>query len=134
MKKTMIFIIALGTILMFVVSGCESHAQTDALIGTTIGALAGQAIGGDTEATLIGAGLGGLAGSLIGGEQDRKQMRGEIAAAQQAANTVIVNVTNSNNSITRVILRKEGGMYIGPNGEIYTSLPTEEQLKPVYGF
>ena len=37
-----------------------------------IGALAGQAIGGDTEATLIGAGVGALAGYAIGNEQDKK--------------------------------------------------------------
>jgi hypothetical protein len=52
--------------------GCESHAKTDALIGTGVGALIGQAIGGDTGATLIGAGVGAGAGYLIGNHQDKK--------------------------------------------------------------
>ena len=52
--------------------GCDSSAKTDALIGTGVGALIGQAIGGDTGATLIGAGVGATAGYLIGDHQDKK--------------------------------------------------------------
>ena len=55
------------------VAGCESDAQTGALIGTAIGAGAGQAIGGDTESTLIGAGIGAVGGYIIGNEQDKKK-------------------------------------------------------------
>ncbi len=51
--------IAVGLGLAFV-AGCESDAQTGALIGTGVGALAGQAIGSDTESTLIGAGAGAI--------------------------------------------------------------------------
>ena len=54
------------------VAGCESDAQTGALIGAGVGAIAGQAIGGDTEATLIGAGVGAAGGYMIGNEQDKK--------------------------------------------------------------
>ena len=114
--------------------GCESEAQTGALIGTAIGAAAGQAIGGDTEATLIGAGVGAAGGYMIGGEQEKQQMKADIAAAQQAANTVTVNITNSNGSITPVVLRRQGNLWVGPKGEQYMSLPTPEDLKPVYGF
>jgi len=32
-----------------------------------------------------------------------------------------------------VVLKKKGSIYVGPNGERYEQLPTEEQLKPVYG-
>ena len=53
------------------VAGCESDAQTGALLGTGAGALAGQAIGGDTEATLIGAGVGAVGGYIIGNERDK---------------------------------------------------------------
>jgi hypothetical protein len=55
------------------VAGCESDAQTGALIGTGVGALAGQAIGGDTESTLIGAGAGAAGGYMIGNESDKKK-------------------------------------------------------------
>ena len=33
----------------------------------------GQAVGGDTEATLIGAGIGAAGGYIIGNEQDKKK-------------------------------------------------------------
>lgn len=54
------------------VAGCASDAQTGALVGAGLGALAGQAIGGDTQGTLIGAAVGGGAGYLLGNEQDKK--------------------------------------------------------------
>ena len=115
--------------------GCESDAQTGALLGTGVGALAGQAIGGDTEATLIGAAIGGGAGYMIGGERDKKKAAADRESIRQELNTVTINITNSNGSITPVRLRKQGVVYIGPRGETYTSLPTEEQLKQAgYGF
>ena len=67
-----LMVVAVGLGLAFVV-GCESDAQTGALIGTAVGAGAGQAIGGDTEATLIGAGVGAVGGYIIGNEQDKKK-------------------------------------------------------------
>ncbi len=117
------------------VSGCESDAQTGALVGTGVGALAGQAIGGDTKGTLIGAAVGGGAGYMIGSERDKKKTKAEIESLRQEMNVITVNITNSNGSITPVRLRKQGVVYIGPRGETYTSLPTEEQLKQAgYGF
>ena len=55
--------------------GCETKAQTGTLGGAGIGALAGQAIGGDTGATLIGAGVGAVAGYVVGNEMDKKDER-----------------------------------------------------------
>lgn len=49
------------------------------------------------------------------------------------SDTLVINVRNSNGSYTPVTLRREGGTYIGPRGERYLSVPTEEQLKAVYG-
>ncbi len=51
-------------------SGCND-AQAGALLGAGIGALAGQAIGQDTEATLIGTAVGAGAGYIIGNESDK---------------------------------------------------------------
>lgn len=134
-----ILIVAVVSLGLAFVSGCESDAQTGALIGTAIGAGAGQAIGGDTESTLIGAGVGAAGGYMIGSEQDKKkaraETRAEIDSLRQEMNVITVNVTNSNGSITPVRLRKQGVVYIGPRGETYTTLPTEEQLKQAgYGF
>ena len=68
-----ILIVAAVTLGSIFIAGCESDAQTGALIGTAIGAGVGQAIGGDTEATLIGAGVGAAGGYMIGNEQDKKK-------------------------------------------------------------
>jgi len=128
-----LMVVAVGLGLVFV-AGCESDAQTGALIGTAIGAGAGQAIGGDTESTLIGAAVGGGAGYIIGSEQDKKKTKAEIDALRQDMNIVTVNITNSNGSVSQVLLRKQGVGYVGPRGEYYNTLPTEEELKPIYGF
>ena len=115
--------------------GCESDAQTGALIGTAAGAGIGQAIGRDTQSTLIGAAVGGGAGYMIGGEQDKKKAAAEREQLRLEMNTVTINNTNSNGSITPVRLRRQGVVYIGPRGETYTTLPTAEQLKQAgYGF
>jgi uncharacterized protein YcfJ len=145
---TILIIAAVGVSLAFT-CGCESDAQTGALIGAGAGAGIGQAIGHNTESTLIGGAVGGGAGYMIGNESDKKktkaemeslrqqnmQMQQQSAQMQQEMSTVTINVTNSNGSITPVTLRKQGVVYIGPRGETYTTLPTQEQLKQAgYGF
>jgi hypothetical protein len=67
-----LIVASVGVGLVFA-GGCESDAQTGALIGTAIGAGAGQAIGGNTESTLIGAGAGAVGGYIIGNESDKKK-------------------------------------------------------------
>ncbi len=58
-------------------SGCQTDAQTGALIGLGVGALAGQAIGGNTGGTLIGAAAGGGLGYIIGNESDKAKQESE---------------------------------------------------------
>jgi hypothetical protein len=60
---------------LLLIGGCQTRAQTGGLAGAGIGALAGQAIGGSTSATLIGAAVGAGAGYIIGNEQDKKAAR-----------------------------------------------------------
>ncbi len=72
MRRASLFIVSVS-MLMF--SGCESDAQTGGLVGAGIGALAGQAIGGDTEGTLIGAAAGAGIGYVIGNEGDKEKAR-----------------------------------------------------------
>ena len=51
-----------------------------------------------------------------------------------APNTTVVNVPNQNGSYTPVTLQAGGhGVYIGPQGEVYPTLPTAEQLRAMYG-
>jgi uncharacterized protein YcfJ len=118
---------------LFVV-GCESDAQYGSAMGALAGAGIGQLAGGDAESTLVGAAVGGTAGYMIGNESDRKKAQVERASLRQEVNTVMVRVTNSNGSIVQVPLRKQGVGYVGTRGEYYGTLPTQDQLRPVYGF
>lgn len=128
-------------------AGCESDKQTGALIGTAAGAGIGQAIGRDTTGTLVGAAVGAGAGYLIGAQSDKNKAKEQEAAQQQQAqiqaqqqaqmqqqNTQTVWITNSNGSKTSIVLRKEGDHWYGPKGERYDQMPTEDQLREVYGF
>ena len=133
-KIIAILIVACTALGLVILTGCESDAQTGALIGTTAGAGIGQLAGGHTESTLIGAAVGGGAGYILGNEQDKKKTNVEMTNLRQEMNTVTVHVTNSNGSIIAVRLQRSGPGYIGPRGEYYPTLPTEDQLRPVYGF
>ena len=133
--KTMVSLSAVMLMLgMLAFQGCATNAQTGAAVGAGGGAVAGQAIGGNTKGTLIGAGVGAIGGYLIGNEADKAQAARERDAAYEQANTYIVNVHNSNGSITLVTLRRAGPVWVGPRNEQYSTLPTEEQLRPLYGF
>ena len=48
--------------------------------------------------------------------------------------TMIINVQNSNGSMSPVTLRQVGNQWLGPRGEYYDNLPTIGQLRPIYGF
>jgi hypothetical protein len=134
-KNLMAILVVAGVSLGLVFAGgCESDAQTGAAVGAAAGAGIGQAAGGDTESTLIGAAIGGAAGYMIGNEQDKKKAATERDKLREEMNTVMVKVTNSNGSIIQVPVKKQGVGYIGPRGEYYDKLPTEDQLRPVYGF
>jgi len=121
--------------------GCDSDAKTGAVVGGGIGAGTGAIIGHQSGKTgqgaLIGGAIGAGTGLLLGNAQDKKKQETATPAKsekQDAANIVTVNVTNSNGSFTPVKLTKQGDNYVGPKGEVYDHLPTEAELKSVYGF
>ena len=82
--------------------GCAGNSpQTNgAFMGAGLGALAGQAIGGDTDATLIGAGIGALAGSVMGGQQEYENRRGGNRRYESGQTT--------RSSTTRRVLNPDG--------------------------
>jgi hypothetical protein len=131
-EKSM-FIIVTSFGLLFS-AGCQNDAQTGALIGGLAGAGVGQLAGGDTEATLIGAAIGAGSGYFIGNESDKKKAQTQVNSVREDMKIQTVNVANSNGSIVQVNLKRYGVGYIGPRGEYYQTLPTSEQLRPVYGF
>ncbi|MHC4619536.1 MAG: glycine zipper domain-containing protein [Planctomycetota bacterium] len=132
-RVTILIVIALSGGTVFI-AGCESDAQLGSAIGALAGAGIGQLAGGNTESTLIGAAVGGAAGYMLGNEGDKKKAEAERECLRREMNTVMVKVTNSNGSIVQVPLRKQGVGYVGTRGEYYPTLPTEAQLRPVYGF
>ena len=133
---TVVVLAAVSVCVMFW-GGCETESQNSALLGTAIGAGIGALAGGDTEGALIGGAIGGGVGYMAGNESEKKKTeqktQQQIANIQAQQNVVTVWITNSNGSQTPVKLTKDGPGYIGPRGEHYSSLPTEEQLKQVYG-
>lgn len=122
------------TCLSIFLAGCANDAQTGTVVGTLAGAGIGQLAGRSTEATLIGAAVGAAGGYMIGNESDKQKSQAEVAAVRRDMNSQIVNVTNSNGSIVQVRLQRHGVGWVGTRGEYYPTLPTENQLRPVYGF
>ncbi len=118
------------------VAGCETKAQSGAAVGGLAGAGIGALAGGHHhagEGALIGAAVGAGGGYMVGNEADKKQTNQQLQAVQQQANTAVVNITNSNGSITPVTLQRSGNVWVGPRGEQYMSMPTVDQLRPIYG-
>ncbi|ACN16810.1 OmpF [Desulforapulum autotrophicum HRM2] len=95
MKKfTAIAVIAAVPLVMASCAGMtnqESRTKEGVIVGAGLGAILGQAIGGDTEGTLIGAGLGaaigGVAGNQIGAYMDRQEqaLRSAVATSEAAS-------------------------------------------------
>jgi len=56
----------------FLLAGClQTRGQQGVAAGGAAGALVGQAIGHNTEATLLGAAVGGVLGYIVGNEMDK---------------------------------------------------------------
>lgn len=70
MKNFILFLLPLITISL---SSCANYTkgQQGMVVGGASGALIGQAIGSNTEATLIGAAVGTLLGYIVGNEMDK---------------------------------------------------------------
>jgi len=132
-RARMIFVAVVG-ISLLAAAGCETAAQTGAAVGVLAGAGIGQAVGGTAGATIAGAAIGGAAGYMIGNEEDKREARTEHVRIRQEMDFVVVNVTNSNGSISRVRLWREGPGFVGTRGEYYDHLPTQDELRPIYGF
>jgi outer membrane lipoprotein SlyB len=77
--------------------GC-TKTQEGASVGAGIGALAGQAIGGDTGGTLIGAGIGALLGGAIGNDQEQQQRQADGSTIRR---TTTHETLNPDGTITK---------------------------------
>jgi len=143
MKKLTVVGVAIIFGAGLLLSGCATSAQRDAGVGALLGSALGAGTGaliaedhgkGAIVGGVAGAAAGGLLGHEIGKAKDRD--RAQDAAINQAtrdANTVTINVPNNDGSFTPVQIVRRGNVWYGPQGEMYTSLPTPEQLKRRYG-
>jgi len=75
MTKRHIKCTLIGT-LFCLLAGCDTHTETDALVGGGAGATAGALIAGPVGAVVGGAG-GAATGALIGDSQDRAERNEE---------------------------------------------------------
>ncbi|MBC8209329.1 MAG: glycine zipper 2TM domain-containing protein [Desulfobulbaceae bacterium] len=71
MKQLALLLILTLTLLTTSCANQENNAQSGIALGALGGALLGQAIGHDTEATLIGAAVGTMLGYIVGNEMDK---------------------------------------------------------------
>ena len=65
-------------------------------------------------------------------KEQLKMIYSEKAKKVDSGSTVVW-IGNSDGSRTPITLQKQGSSYIGPAGEKYASIPTQEQLKLLYG-
>jgi uncharacterized protein YcfJ len=144
MKKVMI----LGVVAaMMFQAGCASETgptptQSSTLIGAGLGTGLGAVLGNNLgdghnrgQNRAIGMAAGALVGGVIGNQQGKQtEMKQQLNAVQQNQYITTIWLENANGSKTPIQVRQvEGGQYMGPRGEYYPSLPTQEQLRSVYG-
>ncbi|HUV62552.1 MAG TPA: hypothetical protein VMW24_01575 [Sedimentisphaerales bacterium] len=106
-----------------------SPIYSSALTGALIGGIVGYQSEEPGEGAAVGAaifGVGALLSEMDHAHKDREHK-------DECAKDVVVEIHNDNGSITPVRLKRKDCAYIGPKGERYEELPTEEQLKPIYG-
>jgi uncharacterized protein YcfJ len=104
-------------------------------VGAALGAILGNNLGGSRNDRELGIAAGALAGGLLGHQMGtQREMQNQVNNLQQQQFITTVWVENSNGSKTPVQLRQtDGGQYVGPRGEYYSVMPTQEQLRKVYG-
>ena len=124
-------------------SGCNEELRMSDIYGASLGgALVGGIVGYQSheegEGAAIGAaicGVGELLNQLDNPKSKEKEHRDDDDDDDDngCKEIFVIQVHNSNGSLTPVEVEKRGDIYIGPKGEQYEQLPTEEQLK-IYGF
>lgn len=154
--KTQIFLV-LTLITYLFCAGCGEGMKykpvyNAAIFGGIVGAIVGHQSDKTGQGIAIGAGIGALGEFLNQLDEhpdppkprpqqtqakaqpsQTKTAPARPSASRNIRETFIVQIHNDNGSVTPVEIRKEGSKYIGPTGEQYDKMPTEEDLKPFYG-
>ena len=131
-------------------SGCGEQHRSDSakpIRGSTVygaavgGGILGAIIGYQSDEAWAGAalgaglfGVGALLTEIDRVNDERHRDRDKKDDDEHArADEVVIRVRNDNGSETQVVLTRMRGSYFGPEGERYDRLPTEKQLKAIYG-
>jgi hypothetical protein len=136
-KRKPVTIALAASVVIGLCAGCNegnsnmklSPIYTSALTGALIGGIIGYQSDETGEGAALGAAVFGVGQLLSEMDQQHKAREHKKKRPEQ----VTIQIHNDNGSITPVKLKKEGSTYIGPKGERYEKLPTEKQLKPIYG-
>jgi len=135
--------VVLIVILLAALSGCSEEHRSDngrhlrlspiyvsAICGAIVGGIVGHQSDEGAEGAAVGAAIFGV-GALLGEIDDlnREAERKDDDDEEE----VVFQIRNDNGSETPVVFKKKGSTYVGPEGEHYNQLPTEEQLRPIYG-
>ncbi|MBN2182888.1 MAG: hypothetical protein JW715_13335 [Sedimentisphaerales bacterium] len=138
-NKISVVVVAAVIASSLLLGGCGEGLRASDIYGASLGgALVGGIIGYQSheegEGAAIGAALFGV-GELLNQIDNPKEKKEHKDKDDNGCKEVyVIQVHNSNGSVTPIEVEKKGDTYIGPKGEHYEQLPTEEQLKPVYGF
>jgi len=120
--------------------GCNEELRLhpiyqQAITGAIIGGIIGYQSREEGEGAALGAAVFGIGELLEQIDKEKsKEEKHRDKDTDGCKEVFVIQVHNSNGSITPVEIEKKDDTYFGPKGEMYEQLPTEEQLKPVYGF
>jgi hypothetical protein len=104
-----------------------------ALGGALIGGIIGYQSDETGEGVAVGATLFSVGELLRQTDELARKEKEHREHEDECDEQVIIEIHNSNGSITPVKIKRENYHFIGPKGERYDQMPTEEQLKPIYG-
>ena len=107
---------------------CLTMSGCGTLMGAGVGAIAGQAIGGDTGSTLIGAGIGAASGYIIENEiQKQERLQREQEQREQDILRERERGYTTTESDTRRVLNEDGTIT-----ETGTEVVHSEKVEPGY--
>lgn len=123
--RTPIVYVLIG-MLCLSLSGCNEGIKwhpvyNAALIGGAVGLIVGHQYDEDCQGAAIGAAIGATGCYL--------EQADDLAMAEN----IVIEVASENGSLVPVVLKKMDGIYICPNGECYRQLPSQEELRVVFG-
>ncbi len=136
-ERESIVIVLVASMVLGLCGGCNegnsnmklSPIYSSALTGALIGGIIGYQSDEAGEGAALGAAICGVGALLHEIDHQHKHREREDECDKE----VVVEIHNDNGSVTPVKLKRKDCAYIGPKGERYEELPTEEQLRPIYG-